>query len=208
TEGRKPSVPSIPTNPFQSRLSPYGPSRTPVSLDPPTQARLYADLDLMLCIAANQFLIQQHKACRISVDIFNKLLSSWTSNNRPVVPQFMFDQRTQRSLINEHVRTFKFHGECARSATTLNYTLNSWKTLADEMNVRTYFLPDSTIRKHLNDTIKVLEMLGATPQTFLSYQEIQMDALRIMKKAQEKKVEDGPNELGPDFIILDDNIDK
>ncbi|KAI5303174.1 hypothetical protein KEM56_007831 [Ascosphaera pollenicola] len=210
TDHRKPSVTSAPINPFQSRLSPYGPNRAPVSLDPPTQARLYADLDLLICIAANQFIIQQHKARRISVDSFSKLLNNWMNKTRPVVPQFMFDQLTQRDLISAHSREFKFYGEAGRSAPALNNMLDIWKTLAEEMGLRTYFHPDSTVRRHFNEALRVLEMLGASPQTLLSFQEIQSGALGVIKKVQEreKRVDDAPAGFSSDFIALEDDSDR
>lgn len=132
------------------------------------------------------------------------------TKSRPVVPQFMFDQLTQRDLIAAHARSFRFHGESARSSSALNNNLNTWKILAEEMGFRTYFLPDSVVRRHLNDTIRVLEMLGATPQTFGSFQEIQNGALGIMKKAQEreKRVDDAPAGLSSDFIAIDDDSDR
>ncbi|KAI5299445.1 hypothetical protein KEM55_002155, partial [Ascosphaera atra] len=190
---KKTLAPHIPTNPFQSRLSPHGANCATVSLDPPTQARLYADLDLMICVSANQFLVQQHRARRISVDVFAKLLSNWMIRNRPPVPQFMFDQSTQRELIEAHTRVFKFHGECARSMLSLTTTLGAWRSFAEELSMRTYFMPDSTVRKHLNDALKVLEMLGATAGTFLSFQKARLKALRIMEGAQERKSKEEPS---------------
>ncbi|KAI5295835.1 hypothetical protein KEM52_000067 [Ascosphaera acerosa] len=124
---------------------------------------------------------------------------------QPPVPQFMFDQITQCELIGEHVRVFRFHGETAKNKSHVANTLDSWKRLAEETQARIYFFQDSSIRKHLNIAIAVLEMLGASPQVFLSFQRMQMGALEIMAKAQETRVaQAAEGYLGPDYIDLED----
>lgn len=41
-------------------------SAVPISLDPPTQARLYSEVEVMICVTANTFLVRQYEAGRIS----------------------------------------------------------------------------------------------------------------------------------------------
>ncbi|PGH34258.1 hypothetical protein GX50_02935 [[Emmonsia] crescens] len=163
-------------------------STFPISLDPPTQAKLYSEVELMICVTANKFLLNQHKDGRISLDSVTKVTNFWTSKNRPQVVQFQFDQLTQRDLVIYNLRTFKFHGECAQNVVALNATLRNWKAIAKEMSVRTFCTPDSVIRKHMHDTHKILEMLGAPLVTFLAFQELQVNTLSLMKQEQEKKM--------------------
>ncbi|PGH05107.1 hypothetical protein AJ80_08406 [Polytolypa hystricis UAMH7299] len=172
--------------PFHPKIAPQ--STFPISLDPPTQARLYAEMELMICVSANQFLLEQHKQGRMSVESVSKVTSFWTSKNRPQVLQFQFDQATQRDLILYNLRTFKFHGECATNLVALNAILYNWKIVAKEMSVRTFCTPDSVVRKHMHDTHKILEMLGAPLVTFLAFQELQVNALASMKEEQEKRL--------------------
>ena len=67
--------------------------------------------------------------------------------------------------------------------------MQSWKSLAREMSVRTFCTPDSVIRKQLHDSYKILEMLGAPLVTFLAFQEIQVKALQTMRDEQKKRDE-------------------
>lgn len=163
-------------------------STFPVSLDPPTQAKLYSEIELMICITANTFLLNQHKEGRISVESVSKTTNFWASKNRAQVVQFQFDQGTQRDLILQNLRTFRFEGECATNMVTLHSTLYNWKHVAKEMSVRTFCTPDSVIRKHMHDTHKILEMLGAPLLTFLAFQELQVNTLALMKQEQEKRI--------------------
>ncbi|PGH18452.1 hypothetical protein AJ79_00522 [Helicocarpus griseus UAMH5409] len=163
-------------------------STFPISLDPPYQAKLYSEMELMICVTANKFLLDQHKEGRMSVDSVTKITNFWQSKNRPQVVQFQFDQLTQRDLIIYNLRTFKFHGECAHNVVALNATLRNWKAIAKEMSVRTFCTPDSVIRKHMHDTHKILEMLGGPLVTFLAFQELQVNALAQMKQEQEKRM--------------------
>ncbi|EEQ35075.1 hypothetical protein McanMca71_001736 [Microsporum canis] len=165
-------------------------STCPISLDPPTQAKLYSEMELMICVTANQFLISQYQAGHMSAESVNKVTNFWVSKSRPQVVQFQFDQATQRDLIIYNLRTFKFHGECAFNTVVLNATLYNWKAMAKEMSIRTFCYPDSVIRKHMHDTHKILEMLGGPLVTFLAFQELQMGALAAMKKAQEKQLKE------------------
>lgn len=164
-------------------------STFPISLDPPTQAKLYSEMELMLCVTANKFLLEQYQARRMSVESVTKVTNFWTSKNRPQVVQFQFDQATQRDLVLYNIRTFKFHGECAVDPVILNSTLHNWKAVSKEMSIRTFCYPDSVIRKHMHDVHKILEMLGAPFVTFLAFQELQVNALSVMKRVQEKKAQ-------------------
>ncbi|KAK2744859.1 hypothetical protein FQN57_004183 [Myotisia sp. PD_48] len=170
--------------PFQPKM--LSKSTCPISMDPPLQAKLYSEMELMICVTANQFLIGQYQAGRMSAESVTKVTNFWISKGRPQVVQFQFDQATQRDLIIYNLRSFKFHGECAYNTILLNATLYNWKTMAKEMSVRTFCYPDSVIRKHMHDTHKLMEMLGAPLVTFLAFQELQVNALSVIKKAQEK----------------------
>ncbi|EER38507.1 conserved hypothetical protein [Histoplasma capsulatum H143] len=188
-------------------------STFPISLDPPTQAKLYSEVELMICVTANKFLLDQHKEGRISVESVTKVTNFWASKNRPQVVQFQFDQLTQRDLVIYNLRTFKFHGECAQNVVALNATLRNWKAIAKEMSVRTFCTPDSVIRKHMHDTHKILEMLGAPIVTFLAFQELQVNTLSLMKQEQEKRMQamgrhGVTREYHPPSLSQRDNEDK
>lgn len=158
-----------------------GKPMAPVSLSPVAQAKLYTEMELMVCISANNFLVEQYSEGRLSAESIKKVTDSWVSKNRPQVVQFQFDQDTQRQLILSNIRTLDFHGESSTNPVLLNSTLNNWKSIVKEMSVRTFCLPDSAIRKHLHDIHKILDMLGAPLPTFLAFQELEMRTLSQMK---------------------------
>ncbi len=125
----------------------------------------------------------------MSAESVAKVVSQWTHKNRPQVLEFQFDQATQRDLVLYNINTFKFFGEAQSNPMVLNATMYAWKVMAKEMSVRTFCTPDSVIRKHLHDTHKVLEMLGAGLPTFLALQELQVAALKEMAEKQKQRVE-------------------
>lgn len=140
----------------------------------------------MICVSANKFILQQYKEGHLSVESINKATNFWASKNRPQVPEFQFDQATQRDIILHNIRTLEFNGESATNPIVLNSTLHNWKAVAKEMSVRTFCNRDSVIRKHMHDTHKILEMVGAPLVTFLAFQELQMKALAMMKEHTKK----------------------
>ena len=174
-------------------------STLPVSLDPPYQAKVYAEMELMICVTANQYLIREVAAGRVSAESVSKICSYWSSKNRPQVIEFHYDQATQRDLILYNLTTLKFHGESAKNPVTLSATMYNWKTMAKEMSVRTFRAPDSQIRKHMHDAHKILEMLGAPLVTFLAFQELQLKTLAKIndgvKKMEEKRREERKKEI-------------
>ena len=114
----------------------------------------------MICATANQYLNTQAEEGRMSVESLQKVTVFWASKNRPQVIEFMFDQATQRDLVLYNLRTFRFYGPNASNLMAMNAIMQAWKTLAREMSVRSFCTPDSVVQKHMQDTYRVLEMLG------------------------------------------------
>lgn len=160
-----------------------------MSLSPPAQAKLYAEVELMICATANQYLNVQQGEGRMSVESLTKVTQWWASKNRPQVIEFMFDQATQRDLVLYNIKTFRFYGPNADNILSMNTMMQSWKALAKEMSIRTFCTPDLVIRKQMHDTYKILEMLGAPLVTFLAFQEIQVKALALMEEEKKKRDE-------------------
>ncbi|MCJ1225073.1 hypothetical protein MMC12_001722 [Toensbergia leucococca] len=176
------------TSPVKTPKSPTT-STFPVSLSPPVQAKLYSEVELMICATANQYLMTQNRESRMTVESLLKITQWWASKNRPQVIEFQFDQLTQRDLVLANLKTFRFYGPHAENPVSMNAMMLSWKSLAKEMSVRTFCTPDSVVRKHMHDCYKILEMLGAPLVTFLAFQEIQVRALGVMREVQRKRDE-------------------
>lgn len=160
-----------------------------VSLDPPAQAKIYSEMELMICATANQYLMTQHLAGRMAVESVQKVLQYWASKNRPQVIEFQFDQSTQRDLVLYNIKTFRFYGPHAENAVSMNTMMLGWRALAKEMSVRTFCTPDSVVRKHMHDCYRILEMLGAPLITFLAFQEIQVRTLSAIRDEQARRDE-------------------
>lgn len=170
----------------------------PISLDSLAQAKLYSDIEVMICVSANRFLVQQHYEGRLSTESIRKITNFWGSKNRPQVVEFQFDQATQRQLILMNIQTLNFNGECSTNPILLHSNLQNWKAIAKEMSVRTFCAPDSAVRKHLHDIQKILDMLGAPLDTFLAFQEIQVRTLAVMKeKLVREQLADNQRGCGP-----------
>ena len=167
-----------------------------VSLSPPMQAKLYSELELMICATANQYLRVQVEKGRMSIDSLQKVIAFWTSKNRPQVIDFMYDQVTQRDLILYNMRAFRFYGPQASNLMAVSSMMQAWKCLAREMAIRTFCTPDSVVKKHLQDTYRILEMLGAPLVTFLAFQEIATKASIIMIEERRKQEEQKPIRFG------------
>ncbi|PWY72172.1 hypothetical protein BO94DRAFT_560156 [Aspergillus sclerotioniger CBS 115572] len=169
-------------------------STIPISLDPPTQAKLYSEMEVMICVTANKFLLDQYNEGRLSEESIRKVTKYWGSKNRPQVIEFQFDQATQRRLIMSNIRTLRFSGEFSTNPVLLKSNLNNWKAVSKEMSVRTFCAPDSAIRKHMHDIHKILDMLDAPLVTYITFEELQMRTLSLMKAYLEKLCQaDGGN---------------
>ncbi|KAL8941595.1 MAG: hypothetical protein Q9216_002146 [Gyalolechia sp. 2 TL-2023] len=171
-------------------------STFPVSLSPPEQAKFYSEAELMICATANQYLTIQKEQGRMSYESVEKVLNFWAQKNRPQVIGFMFDQLTQRDLVLSNLKTFRFYGPNAENPMSMNAMMNSWKTLAKEMSVRTFCTGDSTIRKQIQDIYKILELLGAPMVTFMAFQQIQVKILKIMREQQKVRDEKEATKYG------------
>lgn len=160
------------------------PSTFPISLDPSYQARLIADVELMLVISANRFLTREATAGRISRHSIEKFRRDWEAKNLAQVVEYQFDQGTQRAIILDNLRDVRFCGEIGNNPIALTAALHAWGIMVKEMNVRTFCAGDSVIRKWLNDTPRILEMLGAPYITFSTFEKIQTKTQLVIGQRQ------------------------
>jgi hypothetical protein len=158
-----------------------------VSLDMLAQASIYSEVELMICVTANTFLIRQFQEGRLSADSLEKVAEQWRSKGRPQVIEFQFDQATQRDLIQSNLKTVRFEGESANNRVTINSMLYNWKVLSKEMAVRTFCAPDSVVRKHMHDIHQILDLLGAPRSTFDAYNGVQMRMIALINAEQARR---------------------
>lgn len=128
-----------------------------------TQVKLYAELEYLIVTTANRFLMDEYYDGHVSDLSIRRLTKEWISKNRPGVPQFCFDQSTQRELIFANRQSLKFGGGASTQPMLLHTIFSNWKAVCIETSVRSFCLPDAAVRKHLHDIEGILEMLQAPP---------------------------------------------
>lgn len=133
----------------------------PISLKEHEQATVYARVELILCEVSNGFLMEQYTQGRMLADSIKRVTDFWRSKGRAEVIEFKYDQLTQCDLIIANQKNFRFYGRESDNNIHISAILYTWKQDAKEMSVRTFCFPDSMIEKHLADSYKILEILGA-----------------------------------------------
>lgn len=171
-------------NASKPALSVQPPSTFPISLDPSYQARLQADLELMIVITANRFLMKEAQADRLPRYKVDKFRRHWESRNLAQVIEYQFDMATQRAIILDNIETLTFSGEIADNPLLHAATFQAWGSMIYEMQVRTFCVGDSVIRKWLNDAQRILEMLGAPYITFSMFDKMSTKALLVINHRQ------------------------
>ncbi|KAJ5747055.1 uncharacterized protein N7511_008751 [Penicillium nucicola] len=145
-----------------------------LSLSIETQVKLYAELEYLIVTTANRFLMHEYYDGNISDLSIRRLNKEWISKNRPGVPEFCFDQSTQRELIFANRQSVKFGGGACANPMLLHAIFSNWKSVCVETNVRSFCLPDSAVRKHLHDIEGILELLNAPSSTMEAMQTLAM----------------------------------
>jgi hypothetical protein len=133
----------------------------PISLKENEQAKVYTNVELILCEVSNSFLMEQYNRGRMLADSIKRVTDFWRSKGRAEVIEFKYDQLTQCDLIIANQKNFRFHGRESDNNIHISAILYTWKQNAKEMSVRTFCFSDSMVEKHLADSYKILEILGA-----------------------------------------------
>jgi hypothetical protein len=136
------------------------------------QAKLYSELEVMICNTANGFILQQYYEGRVSQQSIDKVNAAWNAKNNHHVVEFRYDQATQRALILSNRRSLGFTGDSSRFPICLQTNLHNWKKIAHEMGIRTFCLPDCAIRKHLYDIRQIIDMMNPSLETLRAFQDL------------------------------------
>ncbi|GAM34862.1 hypothetical protein TCE0_015r02723 [Talaromyces pinophilus] len=159
-----------------------------INVDPESQSEIYSKLELFLCMSANAYLLVQLQNNRfVGNDSIKRFVNSWKSKNRPIVPEFQFDLKTQRDIIVHNIRTFEFPGKYGLDPVLLKATLDAWGSVVNQLNVRTYCWPDSAIRKLFHDVEPILEMLGASRDVIATFLEMKQVVVGLVHQAKYNK---------------------
>jgi hypothetical protein len=145
------------------------------------------EVEFMIVLTANGFLMNQFSQGRIAVDSIKKTVDMWKGKGRPVVIEFMYDQATQRDLVTVNQHNFRFHGERAADDVRINSMLYNWKQVASHMSRRTFCDADTVALKLLFDVEQILELLGACEGFLLKLQHIRATVNETMRVARQKR---------------------
>ncbi|KAH6621426.1 hypothetical protein B0J18DRAFT_226720 [Chaetomium sp. MPI-SDFR-AT-0129] len=155
-----------------------------ISLSPREQSLLYCELEFALATALNEYLTAQFAAGRVSADRLKKVAEDWQRKGRPRVLGFRYDVETQLDMVKAHVHEFMF---CARpfvgdpadgmgdtatgttagsnnngtaSTPAILAVLDTARSTARALRVRTFCQPDTVIAKQLIDARGLFHVLG------------------------------------------------
>lgn len=152
-----------------------------------TQAEIYSKLELLMCVAGNEFLLEQLHYNRFATpDHAKRFFTAWKAKNRSMVPEFQFDLKTQYEIVVYNVRTFDFPSKYGLDPVLLKSALDAWGNIANQLTNRNFSWPDSAILKLFHDVFPVLELLGA-PREFVDVF-LQMRGLVVEIIEQSKKI--------------------
>ncbi|MCJ1383687.1 hypothetical protein MMC17_006801 [Xylographa soralifera] len=147
-----------------------------ISLDTVTQARLYAELELMVTTTINAYLIIESKECRVYEKSVAKILERWTKSGRSKPIEFMFDLETQLAVVKANLSELRFYGPAQGNYLRIDAMLTGWMALAVKFSHRTLCNPDTEVREYFNEILNILELLGAPEHTFVKLQDLQAAA--------------------------------
>ena len=146
------------------------PRYPPVSLSPTIQARLFGELELILTTTINTYLNNEMAEGRMSLESVEKTVKKWKASHQPLPTEFMFDLGTQLRLVQANYETFRFYGEHQGSSVRIHTLFKTWELLAKKLNRRTLATPDAEIRKYLADISNILALLGASAETWTTFE--------------------------------------
>lgn len=150
-----------------------------------TQAEIYSKVELFMCVAANDYLVVQMYYDRfVAPDGVKRFVKFWKAKNRPTVPEFQFDMKTQYDIVMHNVRDLEFPGKYGLDPVLLKSTLDAWGNVVKQLSVRNFCWPDSAILKLFHDVYPVLEMLGADPEFMGVFVEMRRLVVQIIEESK------------------------
>lgn len=170
-----------------------------ISCEPSFQASLYSKLELLLSTLANRFLMEEYNASRISRTQATNYVSRWVAMGRAQFTEFNCGQPFQAQIVwelREQLMFFGTYDQRFRDA-----TLSVWQINAKEMAVKTGCIGDSAMQKHLQDSWKVLELLGGSWEDFEALSKLHISFHDMVAVAKKRNDSLGiPHEWNPEPV--------
>ncbi|KAK4644955.1 hypothetical protein QC761_309490 [Podospora bellae-mahoneyi] len=124
-------------------------SQLVISLNPREQSLIYCELDFAIADALNDYIMSQFNLGRVDHATIKKTADEWAKKGLPKVKGFRYDVDTQLSILRAHIEQFKFYGQAATTVPSMLGIIDTMRTTAREMRLRTYCVPDVVISKWL-----------------------------------------------------------
>lgn len=166
-----------------------------ISLNPREQSLLYCEFEFVLTAALNDYISAQFNSGRLEADKLRRVAEDWQRKGRPKVVGFRYDMETQLDLVRMHVNDFKFYSRVAATTAILGI-IDTMKSNARVLRIRTYCQPDTVIAKQLLDSQSLFNILGCPEEQHIKLAEIvaffkaaiERERLRALQIQQQQQV--------------------
>lgn len=167
----------------------FTPSCFIISCRPEYQSRLYGRLNMVLSTIVNRFLVEEYQSGRLSTAMAAAFVEKWVELGRAEVTEFNFGLPFQAKILWESRNNILFCGRYNRQIR--DTILNQLLVDANAIALLTYCHGDSAIQKHLMDSWKVMELLGADWAEYESLSKIHISFHEQVAKEKAKNVQNG-----------------
>ena len=170
-----------------------------ISCAPSFQATLYAQLELLLSTLTNRFLMEEYNASRITRKQATSYVARWVCMGRAQFTEFNCGQTFQAQIVWELRDQLMFFGPYDQRLR--DATISTWLVNAKEMGIKTGCIGDSAMQKHLQDSWKVLELLGGSWEDFEALSKLHVGFHDEVAKAKKRNDAAGiPHEWNPEPV--------
>ncbi len=146
------------TDDFPATAQAALPSFPVVSLRPNMQALVLGQIEFILNVVANEFLLDAVSTKRLKPDVVMRLAAGWKAKHLPPVVDFMYDGRTQYALVISNGDMVKF-GHEDRAAR--NAAITAWDGVVTSLAARVLCLSNEAIMSFFARLPAVLTLLRA-----------------------------------------------
>ncbi|KIX08644.1 uncharacterized protein Z518_03301 [Rhinocladiella mackenziei CBS 650.93] len=150
------------------------------TLEPAHQARIFADLQVMLNVSANKFLIEEANAARLNPETVVGFAKDWKTKHGDPVVEFLYDVEVQYRLVLANLKTIKFRGRFENNYVAVNASLCTWVAYAQNLTQGILCLSDDVVTKYVYDLPPLLEMLGASEITRAALTDLQLRVMGLL----------------------------
>jgi hypothetical protein len=156
-----------------------------ISVDPAAQARIWADLNLLLATVTNRFLLYEADAGRLDPQIVNKARNDYEAKYGTPMVEFFFDVVTQYELVKSNFETVMFHEELEENMYAIQAGFEKWGRIAEMISRGVLCQPDNNLYRCVHGLKTPLLMMRAPSQHTDALHEVQVKTLQAIGQRRE-----------------------